>query len=100
MYRLLAKLHRSMLLKGFAEKNFCEAKFLPIIKKSLYKTQLIHPKAQKKGPCHALGKTDLIWGMGKSYPYKGEDFVYLIWTKNQCCLDTVKAATSSSIGGL
>ncbi|NGX47100.1 MAG: hypothetical protein K1000chlam3_00469 [Chlamydiae bacterium] len=99
VHRVLAKLHRSFLLKGFKEDNFCEAEFLPIIKKSNYKTQLLHPKTQKKGPCHSLGKTDLIWGIGKSYPCKGEDFVYLIWTKNQCCLDAVKPAAKSLIGG-
>lgn len=98
--RVLAKLHRSMLLKGFEENNFCEAQFLPIIKKTLYKTQLLFPKGQKSAPCHALGKTSLIWGAGKSFPYKGEDFVYLIWTKNQCCLDAVKPAVGSYTGGL
>ncbi len=98
--RLLAKLHRCMSLKGFEENNYCEAQYLPIIKKTLYKTQLVFPKAQKKGPCHALGKTSIIWGAGQSYPYKGEDFVYLIWTKNQCCLDAVKPAASSAWGGL
>lgn len=99
VHRLIAKLHRSSLLKGFTEDNFCEAQYLPIIKKSLYKIQLIHPKPQRKGPCHALGKSNLIWGMAKSYPYEGEDFVYLVWVKKQCCLDAVKP-TTSALGGL
>jgi conjugal transfer pilus assembly protein TraU len=86
VHRIIAKLHRSYLLKGFEEDEFCESTYLPVIKKSQYKTQLVYPIPQTKGPCHALGKTDLIWGMGKSYPYGGEDFVYLIWTKKQCCL--------------
>ncbi len=63
---------------------------MPIIKKSMYKTQLAYPIAQTNGSCHALGKSDALWGVGKSYPVNGEDFVYIIWTKKQCCLDAVK----------
>jgi conjugal transfer pilus assembly protein TraU len=95
-HRLIAKLHRCSFLKGFEKDNFCEAKYLPIIKKTLYKTQLVHPIPQTKGPCHALGKSDLFWGMGKSFPGKGEDFVYLIWVKKQCCLDAVKPAAAAA----
>ena len=97
--RVLAKLHRSYLLKGFEKTEFCEAKHLPIIKKSLYKTQLVYPVPQTKGACHPLGKTDTLWGSGKSFPKGGEDFVYLIWTKNQCCLNALKVITSVAGGG-
>ncbi|MFQ5728964.1 MAG: TraU family protein, partial [Waddliaceae bacterium] len=99
VYRLLAKLHRGRALKGQKEDNFCKEKDMPIIKKSLYKTQLVYPIPQTKGPCHPLGKSDLLWGAGKSYPHGGEDFVYLIWKKKQCCLDAVKPAMASG-GGL
>lgn len=95
VHRMLAKLHRSFMLKGYEEDEFCEAKYLPFIKKSLYKTQLVYPIPQTKGQCHPLGKTDLIWGAGKSYPYGGEDFVYLIWVKKQCCLDAVRPAAAA-----
>lgn len=90
LQRILAKLHRSFLVKGYEENDFCEAKYMPIIKKSLYKTQLVFPVPQTKGPCHALGKSDLLWGLGKSYPIEGEEFTYLIWIKKQICLDAVK----------
>ena len=95
VHRMLAKLHRSFMLKGYENNEFCEAKYLPYIKKSLYKTQLVYPIPQTKGPCHPLGKTDVIWGAGKSFPYKGEDFVYLVWVKKQCCLDAVKPLTAA-----
>lgn len=90
VHRMLAKLHRSFLLKGYKKDDFCEAKYLPFIKKSLYKTQLVYPIPQTKGNCHPLGKSDVIWGAAKSFPYGGEDFVYLVWVKKQCCLDAVK----------
>lgn len=95
VHRLIAKMHRSYLLKGYDKHEFCEAKYLPIIKKSLYKTQLVYPVAQTKGPCNALGRSDLLWGAGKSFPYGGEDFVYLIWKKKQCCLDAISTASSA-----
>lgn len=94
VHRALAKLHRSYMLKGFEKDQFCEAKFMPIIKKSLYKTQLVHPIANAKGPCPCLGKSDVFWGSGKNYPKGGEDFVYLIWKKKQCCLEAVSLAIS------
>ncbi len=97
--RLIAKLHRTGFIKGYEEKDFCEASYMPIIKKSLYKTQMVYPVPQTSGDCHTLGKSDVIWGQGKSFPINGEDFVYLIWTKKQCCLDAVKpAATAGGVG--
>ena len=99
VHRMIAKLHRSLLLKGFDEDEFCEAKYMPLIKKSMYKTQIVYPVAQTKGPCHPLGKSDVIWGAGKSFPYKGEDFVYLVWMKKQCCLDAVRIAAAVSGAG-
>lgn len=92
--RLLAKLHSLGMMWGAENDNFCEKKFLPRIKKSLYKTQLTYPIANTQGPCNPLGKSDIIWGASKSYPYGGEDFVYLIWSKKHCCLDSVKAAAA------
>lgn len=90
--RIVAKMHRLLQQKGYEANEFCQAKLMPIIKKSLYKTQLMHPIPQTKGPCHPLGKSDLLWGAQKSYPKDGEDFVYLLWSKRQCCLDAVKPA--------
>ncbi len=99
VHRVLAKLHRMGLVKGYRKNDYCKAHYLPIIKKSLYKTQLVYPKAQRSGPCHPLGKTDILWGAGKSFPEGGEDFVYLVWSKKQCCLDAVKIATTVATGG-
>jgi len=86
VHRVVAKLHRCRLLKGYPEGEYCEAQPMPILKKSLYKTQLVYPVAQTKGSCHPLGKSDVLWGAGKSFPVKGEDFVYFIWVKKHCCL--------------
>jgi conjugal transfer pilus assembly protein TraU len=98
LQRTIAKLHRTGIVTGYSSNNFCQAEAMPIIKKTLYKTQLAHPIPQTHGPCHALGKSDVLWGAGKSFPVKGEDFVYIVWTKKQCCLDAVK--TSATGGAL
>jgi len=90
--RIIAKFHRCSMLKGFSKEDFCEARYIPIIKKTLYKTQLLFPIAQTKTECNALGRSDAIWGSGKSFPSGGEDFVYLVWTKRHCCLDALKPA--------
>lgn len=100
VHRTIAKMHRLGVQSGYEEDEYCISKPMPIIKKSLYKTQLIYPIAQTKVPCQALGKTDLLWGAGKSYPKGGEDFVYMVWTKRQCCLDAVKPALVGASGGL
>ncbi|MFI5342795.1 MAG: TraU family protein [Chlamydiales bacterium] len=93
--RVIAKLHRGLAIKGYGKNDYCEAKLMPIIKKSLYKTQMIYSIPQTHGQCHALGKSDILWGTAKSFPVKGEDFVYLIWTKKQCCLDAVKPTVAA-----
>jgi conjugal transfer pilus assembly protein TraU len=96
VHRMIAKLHRFGLAKGFQENEFCEAQYMPLIKKSIYKTQMIYPVAQRSGKCHNLGESDLIWGASKSFPYKGEDFVYLVWKKKQCCLDSLRVAAAGA----
>jgi conjugal transfer pilus assembly protein TraU len=90
--RIIAKLHRQLAIKAHDDGNFCEMTYLPMIKKSIYKTQLVYPVAQSSGSCVSLGASNLKWGHGKSFPYGGEDFVYLLWIRRQCCLDAVKAA--------
>jgi len=98
MQRGIAKMHRSGCIKGYEEGNYCEKSYMPIWKKTLYKTQIVYPIAQTQGPCPSLGGTEVIWGSGKSYPFKGEEFTYILWIKKQCCLDASKAAVSN--GGL
>lgn len=61
-----------------------------LIVKSQYKFQLIYPIASTAvlgGPCCSpLGRTQLRWGLAKTYPVDGDDFVFLIWKLQRCCL--------------
>ena len=98
-HRLLAKLHSLHILRTFEKENYCEKTASYRIQKSAYKTQLAYPIPQTKGPCNALGRSDITWGVGKNYPYDGEDFVYIIWTKKHCCLDPYVISKKISGGG-
>jgi conjugal transfer pilus assembly protein TraU len=96
VHRILAKLHKLGLLKTFPKDDYCCPKPSRFIKKAAYKTQLAYPVAQTESPCNPLGKSTLRWGAFKSYPYKGEDFTYVIWTKKHCCLDPIKMSESAA----
>jgi conjugal transfer pilus assembly protein TraU len=87
--RIMAKLHREFLLWGTSgSKALCQKYPMPIIKKTQYKTQMTYPRPTARGPmaCNPLGRTEVIWGSGREFPYKGEDFGYLIWRKRNCCV--------------
>ena len=87
--RMIAKLHREMLLWGTSgQEGLCQKYPMPIIKKSQYKTQMTYPRPTTRGTmaCNPLGRTEVIWGSGREFPYKGEDFGYLIWRKRNCCI--------------
>lgn len=89
-HRLLAKLHRlGILFETSGSKCLCEKKLRLVIKKSQYKTQMVYPKAltNSKLSCNPLGQSSVVWGAGREFPYKGEDFAYLIFTKTNCCVN-------------
>ena len=83
--RFIAKLHREGLAWGYTGvKGLCGKYPMPVIRKSQYKIQLTYPSPSSD--CHPIGRSDLFWSSGKQFPYKGEDFGYLIWRKRNCCL--------------
>ncbi len=85
--RFIAKLHRQGLAWGYTGmKGLCGKYPMPIIRKGQYKTQMTYPVPATTKGCHPLGRSDILWSTGRQYPYKGEDFGYLIWRKRNCCL--------------
>lgn len=87
--RMMAKLHRELLLWGTSgSQALCQKYPMSLIKKTQYKTQMTYPRPTTRGPmaCNPLGRTEIIWGSGREFPYKGEDFGYLIWRKRNCCI--------------
>ena len=91
--RMMAKLHRELLLHGYMGSAGQCAKYpMPIIKKTQYKTQMVYPipstggSSTERGGCHSLGRSETLWSSGREFPYQGEDFGYLIWRKRNCCV--------------
>lgn len=89
--RLTAKMHRELLAWGWhGKKGQCGPYFLPVMDKTAYKTQLTFPIAatDKIGGkcCQPFGRTTALWGAGKEYPVKGEDFAFMLFRKRNCCV--------------
>jgi conjugal transfer pilus assembly protein TraU len=84
--KFMAKLHREGLLWGTTGVGaLCMKHPMPIMRKSQYRFQMTYPVVDTKS-CHGLGQTEVVWQPLKEYPYKGEDFAYLVWRKRDCCL--------------
>mgnify|MGYP000555963314 CR=1 FL=1 len=92
--RELAKLHRGGLAKKTATSSsaingeLCESSYAWRIPKTQYRIQMTYPRVNANGPysCNPIGMSDLTYGAGREFPYSGEDFVYMIWRKRNCCL--------------
>lgn len=84
--RMMAKLHREFLLQGtMGKEGWCGKYPMPVIRKSQYKTQMVYPVPHTQG-CQPLGRSEVVWGSNKEFPYQGEDFGYLIFRKRNCCM--------------
>ncbi|MBA5868604.1 MAG: TraU family protein [Nitrospira sp.] len=91
MTRLLAKLARAG-TEFWTSANgplLCEDIPTALIVKSQYKFQLLWPIPNTGLPppcCQPLGRTLMMWGLGKIVPAVGEDFVWLLWKRQNCCM--------------
>lgn len=86
--RMAYKLHRLFALPDSSPdlSSICSQHFTPILPKSRYRYQMVNPlPTTGSGGCFPFGRTTALWGSMKEYPYKGEDFGYLIWRKRNCC---------------
>lgn len=89
--RMAAKMHRELIAWGWHEQpGLCGPYFLPVMDKRAYKTQLTYPipsTAQLDGRCcQPFGRSTILWGAGKEYPVRGEDFAFLLFRKRNCCV--------------
>jgi len=103
--RSLAKFNREFLeALTTTSLALCGKQYTGFIRKSQYKLQLLYPIPATTGVtdsaqpppdsstprtkifcCNPLGRSTLIWGTGKSFPVTGEDFVFLVFRKKECC---------------
>lgn len=88
--RMTAKMHRELLIwAGSGTTGECGYYPQPLMAKSNYKMQMVYPipntnKIDKRC-CQPYGRTTAVWGAGKEYPFKGEDFAYMVFRKRNCC---------------
>lgn len=88
--RMLMKMHREgLIFSGSGEDSMCGLKWDIIMNKSDYKLQMIYPVPQTKKIagkcCQPIGRTSVLWGVGKEFPVKGEDFAFQVYKKRDCC---------------
>lgn len=85
VHRQAFKLHRAGAF-NYSEMDpvTCNPIIDPIMKKTQYKQQMLYPIPQTfRG--FGLGVPSVVWVPGREFPYKGEDFTYLMWRKRKCC---------------
>lgn len=85
--RMGFKLHRLGLVEettGKDIKAICQKHYSAILPKSRYRYQMVNPLPTAHA-CYPYGRATSLWEAGHEYPYKGEDFGYLIWRKRNCC---------------
>jgi conjugal transfer pilus assembly protein TraU len=88
--RMTAKLHRELIAWGSTGiEGLCGTYPQPIMNKRIYKAQMMYPIPQTYGSagpcCQPFGRTSVIWGAGKEFPIRGEDYTYQIFRKRNCC---------------
>lgn len=90
--RLLSKLSRigAELYWAANAQGICADVPTFLLVKSQYKFQLLYPIANTSADggtcCSPIGRTQLRWGLAKTYPVDGDDFVFLLWKLQRCCL--------------
>lgn len=87
--RFLFKLHRQLLSRRHSGgDNLCENHINPIMKKSEHRLQLTNPVPNVRGrfACPTIGASNLLYEAGKTIPIIGEDYGFLLWKKENCCV--------------
>lgn len=85
VHKHIFKMHRQLMAQDTSTLGaMCANLPQPILRKNQYKQQMMHPVPQNVRGL-GLGAPSSGWAAGKEFPYKGEDFSYLIWRKRTCC---------------
>lgn len=84
--RVLFVWHRRGLLRTtYGKSAMCKGEFTTHVPKKQYKITMLYPVPETTS-AHVIGESTIKWGAGRAIPVTGEDFVYLIWTWNDCCM--------------
>lgn len=89
--RMTVKLAREGILWAtYGKRGQCGPYFEPIPRKDVWRSQLIYPTVNAKGPdcCQPFGAPIQPWIAGRTFPGKGENGALLLWRKRDCCQTT------------
>lgn len=62
-----------------------------VMDKRMWKYQMLYPSAQSHPDpvfghcCQPMGRSTDLWGAGRTFPINGEDFIYGMFRKRDCC---------------
>jgi len=81
--RMLYKLGREGIMWDWTS-YLCGPMPMPILIKSLFKTQIARPVVGKR--TIPIGRSSMIWGIAKNPPTnKADNFLYMIFARRNCC---------------
>lgn len=89
--RLMFKLHRQLMAWRYHGTDArCGPQWQPLMDKRAYKPQMLAPRAvtgsTPGGCCPPMGANSITWRAAREFPISGEDAVYLLFRKRNCCL--------------
>lgn len=89
LQRFTAKAHRELMVWGATGSDAMCYKYPKyMMDKTDYKYSMLFPAPQRKSNgkcCQPYGRTTALWGAGMSFPFYGEDAVYQVFRKRDCC---------------
>lgn len=88
--RMTGKMMREGLMSAASgDQGMCGYYPQVIMDKTEFKYQMLFPVPQTTPIagkcCQPLGRTTVLWGAGKEFPFQGEDFSYEVFRKRNCC---------------
>ena len=75
--------HRRGWLKDTGPHHLCHQQKNRLLPKSRYRFQMVYPK---RGPVQPFGRSTASWAAGVVKPSSTEDYSFLIWQKQNCCV--------------
>jgi conjugal transfer pilus assembly protein TraU len=81
--RMLYKLSRELLACDPGA-DICGCAQRPIIRKTHYRLQLVKPVRDNQ--CYPIGKSSALWERNKNPVYNGDNFLWMVFRKNLCCM--------------
>jgi conjugal transfer pilus assembly protein TraU len=86
--KFMAMMHRRGLLRAYlGSLNICGASVCPIIKKSMYRLQMLNP-IPAPNFCNSLGKSDFLFPLNtqREILHNSLNYGYLVWRRRECCI--------------